>query len=225
MPRCPDRACWRSYPTPSTPDRAQAPDVEARARRGPRRAARRRRRRPVLARFDSLLRGRTTPRRRSSGFARRPHRITRPPNSRWASCTTSASASPRTMWTRSPGTGRLPSMAAPPPSAPWATSIVRDARRAPTPRKPRAGISAPPTATTSARNTSSATMYFTGTGVTRDYVGRVRLVFAGRRPGAARGQPKRTARAAQHCRRADDAGEVAEAARRVAAWKPPRRGK
>ena len=73
----------------------------------------------------------------------------------------------------------------------------------------------------SARNISWAVVFRRHRRDPRLCVG-VCLVFAGRQPGPAPGQPQGPARAAQHCGGADDPA-VEEAARRVAAWKPASR--
>ena len=70
----------------------------------------------------------------------------------------------------------------------------------------RGGIGGPPTATTFGRSTSSGSMYFDGTGITRDYEAAYIVVHAGRRADAAHRQSETVDRDAEHRRRPDDAG-------------------
>ena len=86
----------------------------------------------------------------------------------------------------------------------------RTRRRRP---KPRAGTGAPPRATTFGRNTTRPSCTSTARCGARLCV-RVRLVRARRGADAARRQPQRTDRAAEHRRRADDAGRSSPTARR-----------
>ena len=101
-----------------------------------------------------------------------------------------------------------------------ATSTGRDAASPPTRRRPRAGTAAPPTATISARNINSVEMYFDGTGVPRDYASAY-LWFslaAGQAPLDDNRKGLLELRNIAAARMTPE--QVAEAARRVAAWKP-----
>ena len=196
----------------------------ARGRARPRRG--RRRRRAVLARRDALLRRQRDGAGRSSGFARRRPSSYAPAEFQMGQLYDFGFGvgAERSRGARLvPQGGRARQRRRP---ASRRRLLPERTRRPGRCGRGRALVSrAPPMATTFARNTSSVTMYFDGTGVTRDYASAYVWfsLAAGQTP--LEDNRKGTPRAAQHRRGADDAGAVAEAARRVAAWRPPTAGR